>query len=51
MLSSSITLRLESLWHVLTDEWKEVLAQNLELESCFEKNDIDYILTLKAFGL
>jgi len=47
MDSPSITLLLDGLWEFLSDEWKSVLAENLELEGCFTRNDIDYILTLK----
>ncbi len=47
MDSPSITLLLDGLWEALSDEWKSVLAENLELEKCFTRNDIDYILTLK----
>ena len=44
--SPYVTLLLDGLWDLLSDEWKAVLAENLELEGFFNENDIDYILTL-----
>jgi len=47
MNSPSVTLLLDGLWEVLSDEWKSVLAENLDLDGIFSRNDIDYILTLE----
>ena len=46
MNSPYVSLLLDGLWDLLSDEWKAVLAENLELEGFFNENDIDYILTL-----
>ncbi len=46
MNSPYVTLLLDGLWDLLSDEWKAVLAENLDLEGFFNENDIDYILTL-----
>ena len=43
----SVTLRLGDLWDRLSDAWKDVLAYNLDLVGYFEKNDIDFLFTLK----
>ena len=43
----SVTLRLGDLWESLSEAWKKVLAHNLDLVGYFEKNDIDYLFTLK----
>jgi len=46
MNSPTVTLLLEGLWDLLSDQWKEVLAYNLDLEGFFSQNDVDYLLTL-----
>ena len=47
MYDSTIKLKLQEQWDWIGEDWREILARNLDLIGCFSQKDLDYILTLE----
>ena len=47
MYDSTIKLKLQEQWEWIDQDWKAVLARNLDLGEHFTRKDLDYILTLE----
>ena len=47
LVTKSSEFSFNDLWELLSNQWKKVLASNLDLEGLFDRNDIDYLQTIK----
>ena len=47
MYDSTIKLKLQEQWDWIGEDWREILARNLDLIGCFSRKDLDFILTLE----